>query len=575
LYQIFKLNLKTIFIMKKFYILLVAIMVTSLSFGQELLVNGDLEAWDDATTPTGWTKAEALDQESTDVHGGTYAAKRDGTVNSGTKDLAQSIAITGGDNYTVTLWYKVISGDDTDARIWASWKDAAGDYLPTDQQSAELKGPNNSYLPSNTGVWTEYTATVNAPADAAELNFEVRAYGSSVVIWDDLSFMHNAVPQPGLSINTPVEGDVFAAGNDVMVNFDVTNFDVGAADGTHDGHIHYTIDGAMTMVYDTNDITLSGLAAGNHILYMELVDDGHVAIDPAVNVTVNFEVTAFTQVATIADLRASAIDGYYELTGEAFINMAIDYRNQKWIQDATAGVLIYDFDGNITAGVRGEGISSVKGQLVDYNGLLEFKPMEDATITTTPSFTPTAQIVTIAEILANGDDYEAELVKVQNVTLADYDDGGAGTADGTFQNGKNYPMTQGADVLAFRTNFYNVDYITTALPSTPKDIVGLIGQYNDFQFTARDLADFSDVAAISENTIEGFNMYPNPVKEVLNITTLQNTTKNVQIFNVLGKQVLAKTISGTSINVSNLNAGIYIVKVEETGNTVTRKLVIK
>jgi hypothetical protein len=575
LYQIFKLNLKTIFIMKKFYILLVAIMVTSLSFGQELLVNGDLEAWDDATTPTGWTKAEALDQESTDVHGGTYAAKRDGTVNSGTKDLAQSIAITGGDNYTVTLWYKVISGDDTDARIWASWKDAAGDYLPTDQQSAELKGPNNSYLPSNTGVWTEYTATVNAPADAAELNFEVRAYGSSVVIWDDLSFMHNAVPQPGLSINTPAEGDVFAAGNDVMVNFDVTNFDVGAADGTHDGHIHYTIDGAMTMLYDTNDITLSGLAAGTHILYMELVDDSHTAIDPAVNVTVNFEVTAFTQVATIADLRASAIDGFYELTGEAFINMAIDYRNQKWIQDATAGVLIYDFDGNITAGVRGEGISSVKGQLVDYNGLLEFKPMEDATITTTPSFTPTAQIVTIAEILANGDDYEAELVKVQNVTLADYDDSGAGTADGTFQNGKNYPMTQGADVLAFRTNFYNVDYITTALPSTPKDIVGLIGQYNDFQFTARDLADFSDVSAISENTIEGFNMYPNPVKDVLNITTLQNTTKNVQIFNVLGKQILAKTVTGTTINVANLNAGIYLIKVEEAGNTITRKLVIK
>ncbi len=562
--------------MKKFYILLVAIMVTTLSFGQELLVNGDLEAWDDATTPTGWTKAEALDQESTDVHGGTYAAKRDGTVNSGTKDLAQSIAITGGDNYTVTLWYKVISGDDTDARIWASWKDAAGDYLPTDQQSAELKGPNNSYLPSNTGVWTEYTATVNAPADAAELNFEVRAYGSSVVIWDDLSFMHNAVPQPGLSINTPAEGDVFAAGNDVMVNFDVTNFDVGAADGTHDGHIHYTIDGAMTMLYDTNDITLSGLAAGTHTLYMELVDDNHTAIDPAVNATVNFEVIAFTQVATIADLRASAIDGYYELTGEAFINMAIDYRNQKWIQDATAGILIYDFDGNITAGVRGEGISSVKGQLVDYNGLLEFKPMEDATITTTPSFTPTAQIVTIAEILANGDDYEAELVKVQNVTLADYDDGGAGTADGTFQNGKNYPMTQGADVLTFRTNFYNVDYITTALPSVPKDIVGLIGQHNDFQFTARDLADFSDVAAISENTIEGFNMYPNPVNgDVLNITTLQNLDKNVQIFDILGKQILAKTVTGTTINVANLNAGIYLIKVEETGNTVTRKLVIK
>jgi len=44
--------------MKKLYILLFTILITSLSFGQELLLNGTLESWDDSTTPTSWTKAE-------------------------------------------------------------------------------------------------------------------------------------------------------------------------------------------------------------------------------------------------------------------------------------------------------------------------------------------------------------------------------------------------------------------------------------------------------------------------------------------------------------------------------------
>ena len=558
--------------MKKFYILLVAIMVTSLSFGQELLVNGDLEQWDNATTPTGWTKAEVLDQESTDVHGGTYAAKRDGTVNSGTKDLAQSIAVTGGDNYTVSIWYKVVSGDDTDARIWSSWKDINGDYLPADQQSDELKGPNNSYLPSNTGTWTEYTATLNAPADATELNFEVRAYGSSVVIWDDLSFMHNATPQPGLSITTPSEGDIFAVGNDVVVSFDVTNFDFAT-----DGHVHYTVGAIDTTASDVNDISLTGLSADSYTLFMELVDTNDAPLDPAVNATVNFEVTSFTQVGTIAELRVGTVGNAYELTGEAFINFAQSYRNQKWIQDGSAGILVDDTSGNITVGNEGDGLSGIQGTLGEYKGMLQFIPLADATLVSPSTLTITPQVVTLADLTTNFEDYEAELVKVVNVMLDN-------STNVTFVNGTIYPMTQGADTFNFRTSFYNTDLKDTDVPTVAVDIVGLPGEKtgsgsSDYGvvLAARVLADITvHTASISENNIEGFNMYPNPVNDgVLNITTLQNLDKNVQIFDILGKQVLATTITGNTVNVSKLNAGIYLIKVEEAGNTVTRKLIVK
>ena len=49
------------------------------------------------------------------------------------------------------------------------------------------------------------------------------------------------------------------------------------------------------------------------------------------------------------------------------------------------------------------------------------------------------------------------------------------------------------------------------------------------------------------------------------------------IFNVLGKQVLNTRFSGSksTIDVSTINAGIYILKVTEEGKTATKKLVIR
>ena len=48
--------------MKKNYILtlLLTLFISGFSFGQEMLVNGNLESWDDTSTPTSWDKAENL-----------------------------------------------------------------------------------------------------------------------------------------------------------------------------------------------------------------------------------------------------------------------------------------------------------------------------------------------------------------------------------------------------------------------------------------------------------------------------------------------------------------------------------
>lgn len=78
----------------------------------------------------------------------------------------------------------------------------------------------------------------------------------------------------------------------------------------------------------------------------------------------------------------------------------------------------------------------------------------------------------------------------------------------------------------------------------------------------------------NQNTIEGLNIYPNPANDVVTITSAANGVKNVQLFDVTGKQIMNVETSST-INVSSLAKGIYVMKVTEAGKSATSKLVIK
>ena len=82
--------------------------------------------------------------------------------------------------------------------------------------------------------------------------------------------------------------------------------------------------------------------------------------------------------------------------------------------------------------------------------------------------------------------------------------------------------------------------------------------------------------SVKQNDIAGLSLYPNPVTNgTLNINSDANAERTITIFDILGKQVIKTTTSNTSINVSALNAGIYMVKIIEEGKTATRKLVVR
>lgn len=80
--------------------------------------------------------------------------------------------------------------------------------------------------------------------------------------------------------------------------------------------------------------------------------------------------------------------------------------------------------------------------------------------------------------------------------------------------------------------------------------------------------------AMEDNTIAGFNFYPNPMDEILTLSA-HTTLDKVIVYTVLGNQVINQNIGEATaeINVSSLTPGIYLMKVISNGKTGTYRLI--
>ncbi|WP_299398586.1 T9SS type A sorting domain-containing protein [uncultured Gelidibacter sp.] len=80
----------------------------------------------------------------------------------------------------------------------------------------------------------------------------------------------------------------------------------------------------------------------------------------------------------------------------------------------------------------------------------------------------------------------------------------------------------------------------------------------------------------ASNDIVDLAIYPNPVSNgKITITSNKNQTKQVEIYDVLGKKILSNYLFGKELNISKLTPGIYILRIKEGNNTATRKLVVR
>lgn len=388
-------------------------------------------------------------------------------------------------------------------------------------------------------------------------------------------------PMASIAILSPDDNQVFTPSTtEVSVKFSIANFTFsgdagnGTSDNSGDGFVKTSLVVGQTSS-DANFFTDSPspieVAAGSsYTVTAELVDNVGNSLNPKVEATVSFSIGTSTEVANIAALRAGTEGEFYTLTGEAILTYARESRNQKYIQDESGAILIDDTAGKITTTYNTyEGITGIQGRLDSFRDVLQFVPSADSGAATSTGNKITPEVVSLADFVANFDNYESELIQINDVSFAD--------AGSTFETSTNYNITSGQVTAIFRTNFSEADYIGTTIPSGMNSMVALGAESNGTpQLIAINLAGL--VLSTGNFKIEGFSTFPNPVTDgELTVTSKSNDIKSVSVYNVLGKQVFSDAFSGTfkTLNLAGFSSGIYILRVAESGKMATKKLVIK
>ena len=81
------------------------------------------------------------------------------------------------------------------------------------------------------------------------------------------------------------------------------------------------------------------------------------------------------------------------------------------------------------------------------------------------------------------------------------------------------------------------------------------------------------ILGIQENYTESFSVYPNPVKDVLNIAPKSNfQIESAGLYDALGREVLQENGEITSMDFTDISSGIYFLKLQTLNNIFTIKI---
>ena len=171
------------------------------------------------------------------------------------------------------------------------------------------------------------------------------------------------------------------------------------------------------------------------------------------------------------------------------------------------------------------------------------------------------------------------------ITPADGELAAAISDDGSGTGSVNIAWDAIPGVSSYEITFDGVVLGTTSL--TDLNITGLdlatdytwsIAPINCFG-TATGCATWSfttgdDLLSVEQNALTTFSVYPNPTSNILNIESTQEID-NVTVFNLLGQNVASfskNEITNSSIDMSELSKGLYLVKITSGDKTQTLRV---
>ena len=355
----------------------------------------------------------------------------------------------------------------------------------------------------------------------------------------------------------------------------------------------YSNDELMSEDGTTVPFTFSAAEAGTYTATVSFTNND---LAEAFTTTLTATVINVNEIATIAGLRA-LIDNsdvnanitdstFYKYIGHAYVTQVFrsgSSSNQKWIQDETGAIQLYDPDGHLTNVTEGLEITNLVGKLSNYYGYTEFNvqaPLANADINAFPSNIPAPVVITLAQLEDQTymDGIQGQLVKMENVTF---------NQTGTFDRYAFYTVTQNGstDTAVYVTSNYD-NIKGEEIPTTAVNIIGVnmrTAAYSNgygsdrlpsrYYILPREVA---PITGISENGKTTVSVYPNPTAD--NVTlTIDGEATTVSVYNVMGTLVSTQSVSygANTVNLSSMPAGVYFLRITNGNEAVGTVKVVR
>lgn len=415
------------------------------------------------------------------------------------------------------------------------------------------------YAMGDAGTWTTH-ATANSGSAAAHHNFT--AAGEQADSW-------LVSPQ----IQLPEEETMllsFFERNSLMNDYGYSGvwISTGSANPANEHYVELYESNASIGAYTEKTINLADYKGQVvNIAFVYRGDDAHqwwiddLKVEQAPDVI---------EVPNIAALREQGtFDGtVFRITGEVILTHQNGNRNQKYFQDDTGAILVDDAaPSGSPAGTPGvittvyqeyDAIAGLTGTISPYNQMWQLLPTEDPGPAVSQGNVIEPLLMTISEM---GPAHQAMLIELKEVTITKPD----GQTDFTGSRSYTISDTSGTGILRTPHNNAGLDYFNTPIPDTPKDIVGVVVQFNDdIQIAPRSLADFTDPGTtnISELNNKNVVVYPNPAQTHFNLRS-DSHMDAVRIFDMRGRLLLSTVVNDTQtqIAVNEFKNGLYIVQI--------------
>tara|TARA_B100000900_G_scaffold391233_1_gene385665 strand:- start:5273 stop:6937 length:1665 start_codon:yes stop_codon:yes gene_type:complete len=490
---------------------------------------GDFTVLIDGEGTYNWTIMSGHFVNDDDAAGGGFNYLQHDDVNDGNQvnwAISPTFDLSGASVPTLTYWDHVhwasyavgqevmYSTDYTDNVNNATWTVLNNSIC--DNQNSGQSNPTNA--------WCNYEFVLPSEANLT-LAFKYTGNFASDWLIDDIKLIDNSA--------ISADWDVTTAGTTATLSvLGLNNFAVGT-----DGHWHYSVDGGDTvMVYDTNDVEISGLSVGDHSITAWLVDNNHNPLDPPVEETLQFSINVISEYPWCEGFESgdfgAGVDGW---TSSIFSGTS------EW-QTINGNV-----SGNVTPLSGSQMVGFASG---NYNG-------------------DTASIISAAMDLTSVTDPQLTFNYTQEQWAGDQDQ-----LRVFYRTSANGDWVQIGEYLEEATAWTEV---TLDLPNPSADY------YIGFQATSGygygvTLDDVCVQAALStsENELLEMMVYPNPIDGgILTIQSPIDGLKMIEIYTVTGKKVMDTSINGNTLDISSFNSGFYMLKVTINGQSKVSKLVVR